>query len=275
MAKLTRGFTGRRQAARDGRLPPGQYDVGRQWPVLTAEVTPTLVHRHVVLHHRRSGRKDDHVDVGGDASASAVYLFGRHPLRDDMVEARASPSPACRSTPCWRRQGRWRAPPTSWPTPTPVTPPTCPWPTSPAARRGWSGKWTVSPSPPSTAARPGCWFPTSISGRAPNGSRVCELLDHDEPGFWEQNGYHDRGDPWLEQRYQGTEHDRPRRLRRGRHHRVDGVTTPGDGRHGWPEAGPWHGHDRGRKAETTRPRASAWRWLRPPATSPASTTWSA
>jgi DMSO/TMAO reductase YedYZ molybdopterin-dependent catalytic subunit len=30
-----------------------------------------------------------------------------------------------------------------------------------------------------------------------------QLLDHDEPGFWEENGYHDRGDPWLEQRYQG------------------------------------------------------------------------
>jgi DMSO/TMAO reductase YedYZ molybdopterin-dependent catalytic subunit len=29
------------------------------------------------------------------------------------------------------------------------------------------------------------------------------LLDHDEPGFWERNGYHNRGDPWLEQRYQG------------------------------------------------------------------------
>jgi DMSO/TMAO reductase YedYZ molybdopterin-dependent catalytic subunit len=29
------------------------------------------------------------------------------------------------------------------------------------------------------------------------------LLDHDERGFWEVNGYHDRGDPWLEQRYQG------------------------------------------------------------------------
>jgi DMSO/TMAO reductase YedYZ molybdopterin-dependent catalytic subunit len=29
------------------------------------------------------------------------------------------------------------------------------------------------------------------------------LLDHDEPGFWEVNGYHDHGDPWLEQRYQG------------------------------------------------------------------------
>jgi DMSO/TMAO reductase YedYZ molybdopterin-dependent catalytic subunit len=29
------------------------------------------------------------------------------------------------------------------------------------------------------------------------------VLDHDERGFWEQNGYHDRGDPWLEQRYHG------------------------------------------------------------------------
>ena len=30
-----------------------------------------------------------------------------------------------------------------------------------------------------------------------------ELMADDRPGFWEQNGYHDRGDPWLEQRYQG------------------------------------------------------------------------
>ncbi len=27
------------------------------------------------------------------------------------------------------------------------------------------------------------------------------VIDHDEPGFWESNGYHDRGDPWKEQRY--------------------------------------------------------------------------
>jgi DMSO/TMAO reductase YedYZ molybdopterin-dependent catalytic subunit len=29
------------------------------------------------------------------------------------------------------------------------------------------------------------------------------LMDRDRPGFWEENGYHDRGDPWREQRYQG------------------------------------------------------------------------
>jgi DMSO/TMAO reductase YedYZ molybdopterin-dependent catalytic subunit len=27
------------------------------------------------------------------------------------------------------------------------------------------------------------------------------VIDHNEPGFWESNGYHDRGDPWKEQRY--------------------------------------------------------------------------
>lgn len=29
-----------------------------------------------------------------------------------------------------------------------------------------------------------------------------QFMGHDEPGFWERNGYHDRGDPRLEQRYQ-------------------------------------------------------------------------
>lgn len=31
--------------------------------------------------------------------------------------------------------------------------------------------------------------------------RGLELLDSDEPGFWESNGYHMYGDPWREQRY--------------------------------------------------------------------------
>jgi DMSO/TMAO reductase YedYZ molybdopterin-dependent catalytic subunit len=46
-----------------------------------------------------------------------------------------------------------------------------------------------------------------------------ELLDHDEPGFWERNGYHNDGDPWTEQRT----HEDPfafRALRR----RVRGVS---------------------------------------------------
>jgi DMSO/TMAO reductase YedYZ molybdopterin-dependent catalytic subunit len=33
--------------------------------------------------------------------------------------------------------------------------------------------------------------------------RGLTLTLDDQPGFWENYGYHNRGDPWLEQRYQG------------------------------------------------------------------------
>jgi DMSO/TMAO reductase YedYZ molybdopterin-dependent catalytic subunit len=33
--------------------------------------------------------------------------------------------------------------------------------------------------------------------------RGLDLLDHDQPGFWETYGYHRYGDPWKEQRYAG------------------------------------------------------------------------
>jgi DMSO/TMAO reductase YedYZ molybdopterin-dependent catalytic subunit len=33
--------------------------------------------------------------------------------------------------------------------------------------------------------------------------RGLRLTDTDEPGFWESDGYHNHGDPWQEQRYQG------------------------------------------------------------------------
>ena len=39
-----------------------------------------------------------------------------------------------------------------------------------------------------------------------------ELLEQDSPGFWEQNGYHMRGDPWREERYGRAD---PARMRRG------------------------------------------------------------
>jgi DMSO/TMAO reductase YedYZ molybdopterin-dependent catalytic subunit len=39
-----------------------------------------------------------------------------------------------------------------------------------------------------------------------------DLLAEDEPGFWEQNGYHMRGNPWEEERYGRPD---PARMRRG------------------------------------------------------------
>ena len=42
--------------------------------------------------------------------------------------------------------------------------------------------------------------------------RGFELMEEDYPGFWEQNGYHMRGDPWREERYGRPD---PARMRRG------------------------------------------------------------
>lgn len=42
--------------------------------------------------------------------------------------------------------------------------------------------------------------------------RGFEFLAEDYPGFWEQNGYHMRGDPWREERYGRPD---PVRMRRG------------------------------------------------------------
>ncbi len=33
--------------------------------------------------------------------------------------------------------------------------------------------------------------------------RGLELMERDRPGFWESFGYHNRGDPWKEERYRG------------------------------------------------------------------------
>ena len=41
-----------------------------------------------------------------------------------------------------------------------------------------------------------------------------ELLDRDQLGFWERNGYHHRGDPWQQERYSVDDYG-ARTLRRG------------------------------------------------------------
>jgi len=41
--------------------------------------------------------------------------------------------------------------------------------------------------------------------------RGFEMLEEDYAGFWEQNGYHMRGDPWTEERYGRPDHSRMRR----------------------------------------------------------------
>ena len=43
--------------------------------------------------------------------------------------------------------------------------------------------------------------------------RAIEFLDVNPPGFWEENGYHMRADPWKEERYSDQETDAMQRMR--------------------------------------------------------------
>ena len=88
MSPISRGFTGRRRSAADpSRVPPGQYVTG-DFPVLSAGPTPHTPLQRVELHDRRRGRGAGVVDVGGVPRAAGGDGHRRHPLRDQVVEAR-------------------------------------------------------------------------------------------------------------------------------------------------------------------------------------------
>jgi len=202
MAKFTRGFLGRGAKERDARLPPGQYDTGRSWPVLTAEVTPRI--------------------------DTATWTFGvdglvAHPTTWTWEEIHALPASTyqgdihCVTT--WSKLDMtWTGvsidtllaiaqplPQASYVLATSHTGYTTNLPladvTDGKAWVAWEvdgGALAVDHGGPARLLVPHLYFWKSAKWVS-----QLTLLDHDEPGFWERNGYHDRGDPWLEQRYQG------------------------------------------------------------------------
>jgi len=202
MSRFTRAFARPGSAEHDERLPPGQYDIGDAWPVLTAEVTPRLststwtfaveglVERpttwtwdeiralppstyngdiHCVTAWSKFGVNfagvsvDTLLDAAGPAeTATHVLAFGHTGYSTNLPLADVTGGKAWI---VWEFDGQPLA---------------------------------VEHGGPARLLVPHLYFWKSAKWVA--GLR---LLDHDEPGFWERNGYHDRGDPWLEQRYQG------------------------------------------------------------------------
>jgi len=198
----TRGFFGRHHGERDPRLPPGQYDTGNSWPVLTAEVTPRLdtatwtftVDGLVAqpttwtwdeIHALPESTYEGDIHCVTTWSKLGVSFSG---VSVDTLFAIAHPLPS--ATHILARSH------TGYTTNLPLADVT--------GGRAWV-VWEYEGEPlspdhggPARLLVPHLYFWKSakfVSGIA--------LLDHDEPGFWERNGYHDRGDPWLEQRYQG------------------------------------------------------------------------
>jgi len=200
MATFTRGFLGRRD--RDERLPPGQYDAGATWPVLTAEATPnidvstwTFTISGLVdaptswtwdqMHALPEGHYDGAIHCVTTWSKFDMHWTG---VSLDTLFAIAKPLPPASHVVAYSTTG--------YTTNIPLDDVT--------GGKAWVA-FTADGAPlspdhggPARLLVPHLYFWKSAKFVA--GLRV---LDHDEPGFWEVNGYHDRGDPWLEQRYRG------------------------------------------------------------------------
>jgi DMSO/TMAO reductase YedYZ molybdopterin-dependent catalytic subunit len=198
----TRGFFGRGRTEKDPRLPPGQYDVGNTWPVLTAEPTPRLdtaawTFRIEGLVERPTSWSWEEIhalpgsayngDIHCVTTWSKLGISFTGVSVDTLLEA-ASPSPTATHVLAFSHTG--------YTTNLPLA--------DVSDGHAWV-VWEVDGKPlprehggPARLLVPHLYFWKSAKWVA--GLRV---LDHDEPGFWEQNGYHDRGDPWKEQRYDG------------------------------------------------------------------------
>lgn len=198
----TRGFTGRPHRTRDPRLPPGQYDVGRDWPVLTAESTPRTdpetwtfgIDGLVDNAHTWTWR--DLQALPGSSYEGDIHCvttwsklgtsFGGVSL-DTLLDVCRPQATAAYVLATSK---------TGYTTNLPLTHVT--------GGQAWLA-WTAEgkPLPREHGGPVRLLVPHLYFWKSAKWITKLTLLEHDQPGFWERNGYHDLGDPWREQRYQG------------------------------------------------------------------------
>jgi DMSO/TMAO reductase YedYZ molybdopterin-dependent catalytic subunit len=202
MSGPNRGFLGRRRTERNERLPPGQHDIGKDYPVLTAEVTPrldpdrwTMTVDGLVANKHTWSWQDMHrlppSEYRGDIHCVTTWSkfdtsFGG--VSVDILLDVAQPLPEATHVLATATTGYTTNMPLDH------------------VRNGQA--WVVwthegKPLPPEHGGPVRLLVPHLYFWKSAKWVTRLTLLDHDEQGFWERNGYHDLGDPWREQRYQG------------------------------------------------------------------------
>jgi DMSO/TMAO reductase YedYZ molybdopterin-dependent catalytic subunit len=197
MARISRGFEGRRPQVDPGRVPPGQY-VTRDFPVLSAGPTP-----HTPL----------------EEWTFAIRGAVENPASWSWEEFRALPSETF--TADIHCVTKWSKLDTTW---TGVSLDTLLGQAEPKGQFALAfcdGGYTTN-VPLADLAGGQAWIAYEYDGeplepehggparlvvphlyfwKSAKWVRGIELRDYDEPGFWEAYGYHNYGDPWKEQRY--------------------------------------------------------------------------
>ncbi|GAA1141965.1 sulfite oxidase-like oxidoreductase [Nocardioides aquiterrae] len=199
---VTRGFFGKKRPERPDRLPPGQYDTGSSWPTLTAEATPRLdVESWTMTVDGLVGRPHSWTWREIHALPESTYVGDIHCVTtwskfdmtfrgvsvDTLLEV-AVPLPEAKYVMAHSTTG--------YTTNLPLADVT--------GGKAWV-VWEVDgkPLPTGHGGPVRLLVPHLYFWKSAKWVTRLELMERDRPGFWEQNGYHDRGDPWLEQRYQG------------------------------------------------------------------------
>jgi DMSO/TMAO reductase YedYZ molybdopterin-dependent catalytic subunit len=200
MAVLSRGFRRGRRDRSDGRLPPGQYDVGDGFPVLSAGPTP-----RTPLSGWDLSIQDE---TGGRVrwTWEEFRALPREPITVDIH---------CVTT--WSKfDTRWEGVAVDtllqdvetsaafvlarcdggYTTNVPLEDLT--------DGRAWVvDTYAGEPLAPEHGGPARLLVPHLYFWKSAKWLRRLTLLDHDESGFWETFGYHNYGDPWREQRYSG------------------------------------------------------------------------
>jgi DMSO/TMAO reductase YedYZ molybdopterin-dependent catalytic subunit len=200
MSFVSRGFTGRRRAAPPGRLPPGQYDVGDGFPVLSAGPTP----------YTSLDRWDFRVRGQVDEERRWRWAeFQKLPRVSVRVDVHCVTS--------WSKfDTRWEGVSVDSLLADVVTDAKFVVAFSdggyttnlPLADVTGEQAWVVDtydgqPLTPDHGGPARLLVPHLYFWKSAKWVRGLELTFQDEPGFWESFGYHNYGDPWREQRYAG------------------------------------------------------------------------
>jgi DMSO/TMAO reductase YedYZ molybdopterin-dependent catalytic subunit len=195
MSPVTRGFHGRRTPHPGERVPPGQY-LTHDFPVLATGPTP----------HTRVSKWSLVITRGATTLASWNWEeFSALPAEDITVDIHCVTR--------WSKlDTRWRGVPVQsllgavdsgyvmahsdggYTTNVPVK--------DLIGGQAWVPySYDGGPLPPEHGGPARLLIPHLYFWKSAKWVRRLDLMDTDQPGFWEINGYNMYGDPWREQRY--------------------------------------------------------------------------
>ncbi len=200
MSPISRGFTGRRRPVADSsRVPPGQY-VTHDFPVLSAGPTPHAsldewtFTVHGAVDEPVSWLWDEFIALPSEKITVDIHCVTKWSKLDttwrgvpvDILLQRVAAEAEYLTA--WSDGG---------------------YTTNLALKDVVNGKAWVAyeydgqPLEPEHGGPARLLVPHLYFWKSAKWVRGLTLTIDDEPGFWEAYGYHNRGDPWLEQRYQG------------------------------------------------------------------------